>query len=112
MPITNPDYSNINHEEMAAAIGLKAKHVPLLVGSFLDEATPILENLKNAIDSKNYADIKSFAHSIKGSAGNLRFNEIYEMSKELEYAGAQADAEFDFDGYFDAIKTAISTIKI
>jgi len=112
MPITNPDYSNINPEEMAAAIGLKAKHIPLLVGSFLDESTPILQNLEDAISSKNYTDIKSFAHSIKGSAGNLRFNEIYEMAREIELAGAQESADFDYDGYFVAIKTAISTIKV
>jgi len=112
MPITHPDYSNINAEEMAAAIGLKAKHVPLLVGSFLEESTPILENLQNAILTKNYADIKSFAHSIKGSAGNLRFNEIYEMAKEVEFAGSDSDTTFDFDGYFKAIKTAINTISL
>jgi len=112
MPITNPDYSNINQEEMAAAIGLKAKHVPLLVGSFLEEATPILEKLQEAIEAKDYDAIKSTAHSIKGSAGNLRFTEVYDMTKEMEFAGDKKEASFDFDAYFEAVKNAIGTIKL
>ena len=112
MPIAHPDYSNINQEEMAAAIGLKAKHIPLLIGSFLEESAPILENLQTAIASKEYDAIKSLSHSIKGSAGNLRFNEVYEMTKEMEFAGSNANTAFEYQVYFDAVKTAISTIKL
>ena len=111
MPITNPDYSNLNYTEMAAAIGLKEKHMPMLIGSFLEEAGPLLEKLKASIEAKDYAAIQSAAHSIKGSAGNLRFNELQEMSRELEFAGAQAEEDFDFKNYFDALSKAISTIQ-
>jgi len=110
MPILNPDYSNLNHEEMSAAIGLKVKHIPMLIGSFLEESQTIMGSLSDAIDSKNYADIKSHAHSIKGSAGNLKFNDIYEMAKEIELSATSSDENFDYKAYFEAIKTAISTI--
>ena len=110
MSILNPDYSNLNHEEMATSIGLKPKHIPMLIGSFLDESKGIMSSLESAIDAKNYTEIKSFAHSIKGSAGNLKFNEIYEMAKEVELSGAAADANFDYKSYFDAINKAILTI--
>ena len=112
MPITHPDYSNINAEEMAASIGLKAKHIPMLIGSFLEEALPLLETLQRAIESKDYTTIRHAAHSIKGSAGNLRFTEVYDMAKELEFAGAESNESFDFQGYLDAISQAIKTIKI
>jgi len=112
MPITNPNYSDLNHEEMASAIGLKAKHIPILVGSFLEESAPILESLEKAIDANDYDAIKADAHSIKGSAGNLRFNDIYEMAKEMEHAGAASDATFEYASYLEAVKTAVSTIKI
>ena len=112
MPIKNPNYANINQEEMAASIGLKAKHIPLLVGSFLDESKGILERLQSAIKAKEFAAIKTSAHSIKGSAGNLRFKEVYEMAKEMESAGEKSDASFEYQAYFDAIKKAIRTIKL
>jgi len=111
MSITHPDYSELNFAEMAAAIGLKEKHIPMLIGSFLEEGEPLLASMKEAIDSKEYATIQSTAHSIKGSAGNLRFSELQEMAKELEFAGADADENFDFVAYFEAINKAISTIQ-
>ncbi|MCW8896039.1 MAG: Hpt domain-containing protein [Sulfurimonas sp.] len=111
MPILKADYSNLDHEEMAVSIGLKAKHIPLLIGSFLQESVSMLDALKESINAKNYEQIKSNAHAIKGSAGNLRFDEIYEMAKDIEFAGNDSKIDFDYDGYFEAIKTAIGTIS-
>ncbi len=110
MAIQNADYSNINFEEMAASIGLKPKHIPMLIGSFLEESTSILDNLKIAIDSGDFSAIKSYAHSIKGSAGNLQFKEIYEMSREIELSAAESKTDLDYVAYFEAIKSAVETI--
>ena len=112
MPITNPDYSILNHEEMAKAIGLKAKHMPMLIGSFLEESAPILIELESAVVSKDYNEIQNRAHSIKGSAGNLRFDELAEMAKEMEHAGAAAEENFDYSSYLEALKKAINTISL
>lgn len=111
MSITNPDYSNLNHDEMAKVIGLKAKHIPILIASLLEESAPILNNLQTAIQNKNYESIKSTAHSIKGSAGNLRFTELSEMAKEVEFAGGREDTSFEYSAYFEAIKSALETIN-
>lgn len=111
MPITNPDYSNLNHEEMAKAIGLKVKHMPMLIESFLEESGPILTNLKAAVESNDYATITSKAHSIKGSAGNLRFGELADMANELENAAENEDSSFDYASYTEAMQNAIKTIN-
>jgi HPt (histidine-containing phosphotransfer) domain-containing protein len=110
MPIQNADYSDINLDEMAASIGLKPKHMPMLIGSFLEESVGIMDALSGAIDSKDFTAIKINAHSIKGSAGNLKFNEIYEMAKEMEHSANESDVDFDYTGYSEAIKAAILTI--
>ncbi|MCD4667627.1 MAG: Hpt domain-containing protein [Sulfurimonas sp.] len=110
MPIQNADYSNINLDEMAVAIGLKAKHMPMLIGSFLDESVSIMQSLSDAIGSNDFANIKIYAHSIKGSAGNLKFTEIYEMTKEMEFSASNSDASFDYKAYLEAVKLAIATI--
>ncbi|MCF6339923.1 MAG: Hpt domain-containing protein [Sulfurimonas sp.] len=111
MPIVNEDYSNINYEEMAESIGLKSKHIPILITSFLNESDSIMNNIKEAIDSKNYEKIKTNAHSIKGSAGNLKFNKIYDMAKEVEKSASLKSENFDYNGYLKAIKKIISTIS-
>ena len=112
MPITNPDYSSLNHEEMAAAIGLKIKHIPLLIMSFIEESTPILEKIEDAIAQGDYAAIRASAHSIKGSAGNLKFTDLYEMAREMEFAATAGDASFAYSEYLEAIKKGIATIKL
>jgi len=110
MPALNADYSTLNHDDMAAQIGLKAKHIPMLIGVFLEESNEIMPALKNALDSKNFEEIQSKAHSIKGSAGNLRFTEVYEMAREMELNAQESKTDFDYSANFEAIKVAIATI--
>jgi len=112
MPIQNPDYKDIDHAEMAQAIGLKVKHVPMLIGSFLEESFPILETMYTYLEAKDYENLRSSAHSIKGSAGNLRFNELSAMAKELEFAAANSEDSFDYKAYLDALKGAMATISL
>jgi len=110
MPALNADYSTLNYDDIAAQIGLKAKHIPMLIGIFLEESGEIMPVLKNALDVKNFAEIQSRAHSIKGSAGNLRFKEVYEMAKEMELNAQDSNADFDYSTNFEAIKVALATI--
>ena len=110
MAIVDADYTNLNLDEMAAEIGLKPKHMPMLISSFIEEAGPILSSLEGAIATKDYPTIKLQAHSIKGSAGNLKFNAIYDMAREVEFAGNDANADFDYEGHLKAIQKALNTI--
>ena len=112
MPILTVDYTDLSYEEMSKAMGLKLKFMPMLIESFLEESGTILKTLESAIASKDYTSIALQAHSIKGSAGNLRLNEIYEMTKEMELSAKECDANFDYEAYFQAVKMAIATLSI
>jgi len=106
-----PNYSNLIAEELAAKIGLKAKHIPILIGSFTEEGSEILVALKKAIDDKDYEQIQHHAHSIKGSSGNLKFDEIYEMAKEMEFAGRDKNSDFDYEDVYEAIEKGVQSIS-
>jgi len=110
MPALNADYSDLNYDEMAVQIGLKSKHIPMLIGSFLEESEKIMPALKNALDVNNFNEIVAQTHSLKGSAGNLRFTELYEMAKEMEHNAQESQADFDYRASFEALKVAIATI--
>jgi len=112
MPIKNPDYSSLNYDDMAEAIGLKVKHIPILLSSFLEESTPIITKIKEATASSDFTTIKASAHSLKGSAGNLKFDAIYEMAREIELASADNDTSFAYEEYIGAVKKAMDTIKL
>ena len=111
MPILQANYSNLDHEKMASDIGLNVKHIPILIDSFISESNGAITKLQDAIEAKDYDAIHKHAHFIKGSAGNLKFDEIYKMSREIEQEATNANGDFDYDGYFQAVKEAISTIK-
>ena len=110
MPILQADYTNLNLDEMAKSIGLNVKHMPILIDSFINESNGAITKLQNAIESMDFEEIHQNAHFIKGSAGNLKFNEIYEMSKEMEHKAYEKDTDFDYKGYLDTIVKALSTI--
>jgi len=112
MPILTADYTSIDYETMSKAIGLKPKHMPMLIESFLEESVPTLEALDKAITAKDLSSIASYAHSIKGTAGNLRFNEIYEMAKEMERSAKENNGSFEYNAYLQAIKAAVATISL
>ena len=110
MPIIQVDYSNLDHTSKAADIGLNVKHIPILIESFVQESNDAITKLKDAIDMNDFDQIVKTAHYIKGSSGNLKFNEIYEMAKEMELNAKEPNENFDYMGYFMAISKAISTI--
>lgn len=112
MPVTNPDYSTLDYEQLAEEIGLKVKHIPLLIMSFVEESVPIAQSLKSDIERREYREIQAQAHSIKGSAANLRFNELSAMAKEMEHAAADKNISFEYMLYLEAIQKAIESIKV
>ena len=111
MAILHVDYSNIVFEDIATSIGIKASYVPVLVDSFVVESRESMKNLKEAISSEDFVQMGLCAHSIRGSAGNLKFNEIHDMAKEMELACKSLDSSFDYMAYYNAILEAILTIK-
>lgn len=52
MPILYANYSNFDYEEMALSIGIKSKHIPVLIASFIDESKQILGLLQESIELK------------------------------------------------------------
>jgi len=107
-----PSYENISAEEMASKIGLNVKHIPILVGSFTTESKKLIEELEAAIAANDYAGISSVAHSIKGSSGNLKFEEIYELSKEVELTAKEASADYPYAQACESLKRAIYSISL
>ena len=107
-----PSYDNISAEQMAAKIGLNVKHIPILVQSFTDESKIIIEQLEMAINTKNYDGISNAAHSIKGSSGNLKFDDMYELAKEIELSAKASKEDYPYEEACSSLKKAIESISL
>jgi HPt (histidine-containing phosphotransfer) domain-containing protein len=97
---------------MAAKIGLNVKHIPILVQSFTAESSGIIQKLHSAIDSKDYEQIMQEAHSIKGSSGNLKFDEMYELARELELSAKDKKADYPYEEVAQSLEKAINSITL
>ena len=107
-----PSYANLDAENMAAKIGLNVKHIPILVQSFLDEGSTIMTQMTTAINDKDYEKISLTAHSIKGSAGNLKFDAIYDLAKEIELSAKDAKSDYPYEKACESLKVAIDSISL
>lgn len=58
-----------------------------LLQVFTEQTEGALENLREGLSNQNHEEIAKAAHFIKGSAGNLRIDEIHLISKDIEAAG-------------------------
>ncbi|WP_300669803.1 Hpt domain-containing protein [Desulfoluna sp.] len=67
-------------------LGLEESEFLEIVELFLETADIDIDRLKQAIISGDRQTLTEAAHSLKGSAGNLGFTEIYRLSKEIEAA--------------------------
>jgi HPt (histidine-containing phosphotransfer) domain-containing protein len=58
---------------------------------FLHEVPPRIDRLRNAWASGNIEELYRSAHSLKGSAGNVGAQRLYEVCKQLDDAGRSGD---------------------
>jgi HPt (histidine-containing phosphotransfer) domain-containing protein len=69
---------------LAADIGLDEEEMLELVELFFETSISDLERLKKALDQNDAMTVAEAAHSIKGASGNMRFEEIYELARQIE----------------------------
>jgi signal transduction histidine kinase/DNA-binding response OmpR family regulator/HPt (histidine-containing phosphotransfer) domain-containing protein len=55
-----------------------------LLQEFYEDYQDIIEQMSDALQNKGFKKAKELAHSIKGAAGNLGANQLYQASKHLE----------------------------
>ena len=67
-------------------LGLEEEEFLEIVELFLETAEMDIDRLKQALSDSDIQALNEAAHSLKGSAGNLGFTEIYTLSKEIENA--------------------------
>lgn len=101
----------IDLEALAAKIGISPKHMPKLLNGFLNESESNLELLEKAVQEKKFPEIARLAHSIKGSAGNMKFDDLYERVKLMEAAAHANEDDFPFLDEFNNIKKYFNQIK-
>ncbi|MCD6139011.1 MAG: Hpt domain-containing protein [Deltaproteobacteria bacterium] len=86
--------------KLAGKLGLEKDEFIELVELFLDVSASDLGKLQSAIDERDIQQAVEVAHSLKGASGNLGFDEISDMAKNVEANARQGS----LDGATEAVR--------
>jgi len=101
----------IDLDALAAKIGISAKHMPKLLNGFLIESEHNADLLEKAAQENNFEEMERLAHFIKGSAGNLKFDALYEKAKLIELSAASSEESFSYLDECKNVKIYLNKIK-
>ena len=71
-------------QNLAENLGLDVEDFNELFELYVETTSSELKELKAAIDAGDAEKVHEKAHSLKGSSGNLGFNELYESAKAID----------------------------
>ena len=79
----------MNLKGLATNLGFEEDEFLELVDLFVETAASDMTKLESAISDGATEQTVEAAHSIKGAAGNLGFQDIYELAKQIEINARQ-----------------------
>jgi len=74
-------------------VGDNEQLVNKILNSFKSTYATSIENIKKGLSKENFDEIYTNAHTLKGTAFNIGFNEIGEIAKAIEMASKNKDIE-------------------
>ncbi|MTV49395.1 hypothetical protein GJ688_10435 [Heliobacillus mobilis] len=80
-------------EEAAAALTLAPEDLQDIFEAFFAEAAETLERCEPAIRNGDFAMLGELVHDLKGSASNLRMEQVRELAYQLELAAKEGNME-------------------
>jgi len=94
---------------LAEKMGYDEEDIEVMLGMFLKKVDNQLKSIEEAIASKDHETIFTTTHAIKGSAGNIGLDAIFELAKGIELTARKAeDANYDD---FTKLKIMIKSLQ-
>ncbi len=75
---------NIDKDKIAQEFGFTRSDIDTLIDLFYKSAITTLEQMRVMIEKKDMQGIINAAHTIQGSAGTLKLNEIAQLAMSIE----------------------------
>ncbi len=97
-------------EEVAKSLGLKVEIFKNIFKTFISTIDKDLEKLKISIENEDFDAIIIDAHKIKGASANLKINNVFEISKNIELS-ARENLQIDYKGEFNKLSSCVEDLK-
>ena len=74
----------VDKEKIMSELGITDDFCNELIQDFIDQVEASIGKLDKALETDNFDEIMQIGHFIKGAAGNLRLEEIQNITKDIE----------------------------
>jgi CheY-like chemotaxis protein len=106
-----PGEDVVDIEKLAQTLGIPNIPVVLdLFDKFFQTVRKELDDMRNAVALKDFAAIRSLAHSIKGSSRNLRLNNIGKLAEDIESQAKYPSQTLDLNSLINGLESALSRV--
>ncbi len=99
----------MDFKDLASRLGIGEDDFIEIVELFVTITLSDIDKIKKGILENNPADVAAASHSIKGAAGNLGFDDIFECAQKMEAQAREGSLE-NFDAYVSDIEDNLKAI--
>jgi signal transduction histidine kinase/DNA-binding response OmpR family regulator/HPt (histidine-containing phosphotransfer) domain-containing protein len=100
----------LDKEAILARIGVKEKHLPKLVASFLNESAALMAAIRAALAAGNAAGVTRPAHSLKGAVGIFGIEGVTAAAQKLESMARAGDLAQAWEAYRE-LEAALACVQ-
>jgi len=82
MPAATPPSAHVLNDATLASLeimGKRSTFIPELIHGFLKDTERLLDDMETALRGKKYGDFKDLVHAMKGSAGSVGAQALYDI---------------------------------
>jgi HPt (histidine-containing phosphotransfer) domain-containing protein len=97
------------YKNLASRLGMDEGDVEELVDLFITTTFSDINKIKKSVADGHAADVAAISHSIKGVAGNMGFDDIFVLSKEMERQARQRCLD-QFDIYLSELEKKMNRL--
>jgi len=101
----------LDKERALKELGIPDEMYRELVGGFAEQVTDAIKDFEKFFVAGDLEGIIRLAHFIKGSAGNLRVEEMHLLAKEIEFSAREGKSLEVIRGSLDRLKNALAELK-
>ncbi len=100
----------MDFKDLASRLGIDEDDFIELVELFVTTTLSDIEKIKKGVREGNSPGAAAASHSIKGAAGNLGFDELFFLAKDMEMQAGQGDLT-DFEIRIKDIEDRTNALK-
>ncbi|MFH2060558.1 MAG: Hpt domain-containing protein [Pseudomonadota bacterium] len=99
----------MDFKELGSRLGIDEEDFMELVELFVTTSLSDIEKIKTGVAQNNPGDVAAASHSIKGASGNMGFDDIFALSKDMEMQAKNGSLE-NFDSYIKDLEAGVNSL--